>query len=73
MDKTKKKSGLATASLVLGIIGAVLSFIPIINNIAFILGVLAFIFGIIPFFQKASRGKAIAGVILGILSIVITI
>ena len=30
-------------------------------------------FGIIPFFQKAIRGKAIAGVILGILSIVITI
>lgn len=72
-SKAEKKSGLATASLVLGIIGAVLSFIPIINNIAFILGVLAFIFGIIPFFQKASRGKAIAGVILGILSIVITI
>ena len=43
MDKTKKKSGLATASLVLGFIGAVLSFIPIINNIAFILWVLAFI------------------------------
>ena len=27
-----KKSGLATASLVLGIVGIALSFIPIINN-----------------------------------------
>ena len=30
-----KKSGLATAGLVLGIIGICLSFIPIINNAAF--------------------------------------
>ena len=29
----KNSSGLATAGMVLGIIGAVLSFIPIINNI----------------------------------------
>lgn len=68
-----KKSGLATTSLVLGIIGIVLSFIPIINNIAFILGVLAIIFGIIPLIKKASKGKAIAGIILAVLTIVITL
>lgn len=68
-----KKSGLATASLVLGIVGIALSFIPIINNAAFILGVFAVILGIIPFIKKASRGKAIAGLILGVLAIFITL
>ena len=46
MSESKKdeKSGLATAGFVLGIIGVVLSFIPIINNAAFVLGVLSFVF-----------------------------
>ena len=39
--ETKNSSGLATAGMVLGIIGVVLSFIPIINNIAFFIGILA--------------------------------
>ena len=68
-----KKSGLATASLVLGIIGVVLSFIPIINNIAFVLGILAFVFGLITLIKKISKGKSIAGLILGILAIIITL
>lgn len=68
----KKKSGLGTASLVLGIIGIVLSFVPIINNIAFILGVLSIIFGIVCLCKKASKGLAIAGLILGILACIIT-
>ena len=69
----KNSSGLATAGMVLGIIGAVLSFIPIINNIAFFIGILALIFGIIGIVKKTGKGKAIAGVVLGILSIVITL
>lgn len=68
-----KKSGLATASLVLGIIGVVLSFIPIINNIAFVLGILAFVFGLITLIKKIGKGKSIAGLILGILAIIITL
>ncbi|HET8884353.1 MAG TPA: hypothetical protein VFM68_02690 [Candidatus Saccharimonadales bacterium] len=67
----KKKSGLATAGLVLGIIGAVLAFIPIVNIVSFVLGALALIFGGIALAKKASKGKAIAAVILGIASIVI--
>lgn len=74
MDTTqKKKSGLATAGLVLGIIGAVLAFIPIVNFVSFVLGALALIFGGIALAKKASKGKAIAAVILGIASIVIAI
>lgn len=68
-----KKSGLSTAGMVLGIVGIVLSFIPIINNIAFFLGILAVIFGIIGLVKKAGKGKAIAGLVLGILAIVITL
>ena len=73
MEEAKKKSGLATAGLVLGIIGICLSFIPILNNASFFLGILAVIFGIIPLVKKAGKGKAIAAVILGVLSVVITL
>lgn len=71
--ETKNSSGLATAGMVLGIIGVVLSFIPIINNIAFFIGILALIFGIIGIVKKTEKGKAIAGIVLGILSIAITL
>lgn len=69
----KKKSGFATAGLVLGIIGICTSFIPIINNLSFILGLMGMIFGIVSLFKKASKGQAITGVILCILAMVITI
>lgn len=69
----KEKSGLATASLVLGIIGVCLSFIPIVNNVAFVLGVLGIIFSFSPLIKNKSRGKAIAGLILGVLAVVITL
>ena len=69
----KRKSGFATAGLLLGIIGICTSFIPIVNNISFILGLIGAIFGIIALIKKASKGQAIAGIILCILAIVITI
>lgn len=69
----KKKSGFATAGLVLGIIGMCTSFIPIINNLSFILGLIGIIFGIVSLMKKASKGQAIAGVLLCILAIIITI
>lgn len=72
-NNANKKSGLATAGLVLGIVGICLSFIPILNNASFFLGILALIFGIISLVKKTSKGKSIAAIILGILSIVITL
>lgn len=72
MDE-KRKSGFATAGLVLGIIGMCTSFIPIINNISFILGLIGMVFGIVSLIKKASKGQAIVGVILCILAMVITI
>lgn len=67
-----QESSLCTAGLVLGIIGVCTSFIPIINNLSFVLGILAVIFGLVSI-KKASKGKMIATVILGILAIVITL
>lgn len=72
MEQTKK-SGFSTAGLVLGIVGICTSIIPIVNNLSFIMGILAFIFGAIALVKKAGRGKAIAGIILGILTVVVTI
>lgn len=69
----KRKSGLSTAGLVLGIVGICTSFIPIINNLSFVMGILAVIFGIIALLKKAGKMKNIIIVILGILTIIITI
>ena len=69
----KKKSGFATAGLVLGIIGICTSFIPIVNNLSFVLGAIGVIFAVISLVKKASKGQAIAGVVLCVLAIVITI
>ncbi len=69
----KRKSGLATAGLVLGIIGICTSFIPIINNASFVLGLLAAIFAFVALVKRASTGKAIASLVLGLLAIIITV
>lgn len=71
--KEEKKTGFSVASMVLGIIGICLSFIPIINNVSFILGVLSVIFAIVSLVKKSGKAKAIVGLILGILSVVITL
>lgn len=67
------KSGLATAGMVLGIIGICTSFIPIVNNASFVLGILAVVFGCITLIKRASLGKTITALILGVLAIVITL
>lgn len=72
MENTKK-SGFATAGLVLGIIGICTSFIPIINNLSFFMGIIAIIFGVIALIKKAGKGKTITAIILGILATTITL
>ena len=68
-----KKTGFATAGLVVGIVGVCLSFIPIVNNAAFVLGAVAIVLSIVAFIKKASIGKSVAAIILGVLAIIITI
>lgn len=71
-EEKNKKSGLATAGLVLGIIGVCTSFIPIINNLSFVMGIIGIIFGIIAI-KKAGKAKVIICIVLGILAIVLTV
>lgn len=73
MSKNSDKSSLATAALVLGIIGVVLSFIPIINNLAFALGVLALIFAAVALVKKKSITTSIVSVVLAVSAIGITL
>lgn len=71
MEETKNSSGLSIAAMVLGIVGICLSWIPILNSISLILGILAIIFGLIGTVKKQSKGKAITGLVLGLISIYI--
>lgn len=67
-----KGNGWGIAALVLGIVAVVFSFIPVMGVVAFILGPLAVLFGIIGATRKfTKKGAAIAGLVLGILSIAI--
>jgi hypothetical protein len=74
---TAPSNGLATASLVLGIIGAALAFIPVIGIAGALLGGLGFLLGVFGFLGSrkhgAGKGKAIAGLVLGVASVVIFI
>jgi hypothetical protein len=77
MEK-KSTSGLAVASLVLGILAAISSFVPIVNNASFfiaLVGVVLAVAGIMTLKknEKSGKGIAIAGLVLGIVSIVIVL
>lgn len=67
----KPKTGLATASLVFGI----LAFITTLFFLNYLFGLLALIFGIIYLVKKAEikpKGKAITGIILSLVSIIVS-
>ena len=61
------------ASLVLGIISLIMSFIPVAGAFFVIFAILSIIFGIISLAKGMDRGKSLAGIILSILAIIITI
>jgi len=68
-------NGLATAALVLGIIGTVLSFIPLIGGFGAFIGGVGLALAIAGFLVAGKRGvgkgKSIAGLVLGLASIII--
>lgn len=77
MEK-KPTSGLAVAALVTGIIALVSSFVPLLNLLSFPFVVLAIVFGAIGVWQtvkgtKAGKGLAIAGLVLGVLGLLVTV
>lgn len=68
----KQGNGLGVAALVVGIVAAVLSVIPLVGMGAFFLGPIAILLGVIGFFLKnRKKGMAIAGAVLGIISLII--
>lgn len=69
----KQTSGLAVASLVLGIIAIIFSLIPIIRVIVYVLAPLALVFGLIPLIKKQSMGVSVAGVAIAAVALVLTI
>lgn len=77
MEK-KPTSGLAVAGLVLGIIAVFSAFVPLLNLLSFPFVLLAIIFGIIGLVQtikgtKAGKGLAIAGLVLGVFALLVTV
>lgn len=75
---TLSTSGMAVASLVLGIIGIATSFLPIVNNGSFFLAILGVIFGIVGIVginkgKKKGKGLGIAGIVLSVVTIVVVL
>ena len=76
----KKTSGMGVAALVLGIVGIVGSWIPILNNISAFIALLGAIFGIIGIVSvskskgaKGGKGLAIAGTVVSVVAIVVVL
>lgn len=68
----KHKNGVGVASLVVGIVASVLAAIPLVGMVAFFLGPVAILLGLIAVFLKNRRkGMAIAGLILGVVSLIV--
>ena len=77
-EKQKKGNPLGVTAMVLGIVAAVLAFIPCIGWLGFIPGVLAIIFGALSL-KKVNAGEAdgkgmsIAGLVCGLVAVIINI
>lgn len=78
-SEERSVSAMAISSLVLGVIAIIFSFIPIINNFAFVVGILGLVFGLVGVHatgrkgRKKGKGLSIAGTVLCILAMVITL
>ena len=74
----RPSNGLATAGFVLGLLGFLGSFIPVVNAGAIALGVLGVILAAIGLAKAkglggAGKGLAVSGIVLGVLSVVVAI
>lgn len=66
------RNALGKAAFIIGIIGLVLSFVPIIGFVAWLLAPLAILFGAIAL-RRPSRTLAIAGIVTGALALLVCI
>lgn len=65
-------NALGKAAFIVGLIGLVLSFVPIIGLVSWLLAPLAILFGLIAL-RRPSRSLAIAGIVTGILALFICV
>lgn len=65
-NENQQTNGMAISSLVLGILGVVLNLIPVIP---YVLGILAVIFGMSGNKIQNGKGMAVAGIILGCITL----
>lgn len=73
----QRPNGLATAGLVVGIIAAVFSFIPVIGVVAWGLAPIALVLSLVGLVKSGraqnGRGKAIAGIVLSVVALIMCI
>lgn len=74
----KQTSGMSITSLVTGIIAFISSVVPLMNLLSFPFVILAIVFGGIGLGQaikgtKGGKGIAIAGLVLGVLALLVTV
>ncbi|MCM3742632.1 DUF4190 domain-containing protein [Sporosarcina luteola] len=69
-NENQQTNGMAISSLVLGILGVVLNLIPVIP---YLLGILAVIFGVSGNKVASGKGMAVAGIILGSITLAMKI
>lgn len=72
-DTNKPRSGLAIAALVLGIVAAATSFMPIINNASFFIALIGLVLAIVAIAgirkgKNSGKGIAVAGLVLSIVA-----
>lgn len=74
---TTGSNGLATAGFVLGLVGLLLSWIPVLNILGMLLGVIGVVLAGIGLAKskkvRAGKGLAIAGIVLGVLAVVVAV
>ena len=78
VDQAKATSGMPIAGLVLGILAAVSSWIPIVNNLSFMIGAIGLVFSIVGVVgtvrgTKGGKGLAIAALVVNVLSLVVVL
>jgi hypothetical protein len=77
VPSAKGSNGLATAGFVLGLLGLLSSWIPVLNIVGIVLGVIGVVLAAVGLAKSkkvnAGRGLAIAGLVLGVLAVIIAV
>lgn len=62
------KTGLARASLIIGIVAIVVAFVPFINNLAWLIGLIGIVVALISLINSANKRMPTVGLMLSLFS-----